>query len=174
MSVKLSKSESKILGEIYSSSEAMDNLTVLCDEFGGRFVGTPENRAAAEFVLGKFEEYGFENPHLEAFKTPGCRVGSSSLEIVKPVQEVPCLTLPMTASGEAEAEVVFVDEAYRFDGVHVELDVSSIPSRCNMMPLIIPIRTWYVVPFPAECCPISEVDVETAICSGIPEEEVVA
>jgi hypothetical protein len=108
---KLSNIEKKILGEIYSSSESMDNLTVLCDEYGGRFVGTPENRASAEFVLSKFEEYEFENPHLEAFKTPGCKVKHSSLEIVKPKKKVPCLTLPMTASGETEAEVIFLEES---------------------------------------------------------------
>jgi len=117
MSSKLSKVERKILGEIYSSSEAMDNLTVLCDEYGGRFVGTPENRAAAEFVISRFEEYGFENPHLEAFKTPGCKVISSSLDIVEPKKKVSCLTLPMTASGEAEAEVVFIE-----DGAKVKRD----------------------------------------------------
>jgi len=110
MSGKLSDVERKLLGEIYSSSEAMDNLTVLCDEYGGRFVGTPENRAAAEFTLSKFEKYEFENPHLEAFKTPGCKVISSSLEIVKPKKKISCLTLPMTASRETKAEIVFLDE----------------------------------------------------------------
>ncbi len=117
MSGKLSDVERNILGEIYSSSEAMDNLTVLCDEYGGRFVGTPENRAAAEFILSRFEKYGFENPHLETFKTPGCKVVSSNLEIVKPKQNVRCLTLPMTASGETEAEVVFLE-----DGAEVKED----------------------------------------------------
>ncbi|MCW3978204.1 MAG: hypothetical protein NWF12_00525 [Candidatus Bathyarchaeota archaeon] len=68
----LSDVERKILGEAYSSSEAMENLTVLCDDFGGRFAGSPENRAAAEFILGLFEGYGFEDPHLEAFSFLGC------------------------------------------------------------------------------------------------------
>lgn len=110
MSGKLSGIEKKLLGEIYSSSEALDNLTVLCDEYGGRFVGTPENRKAAEFLLSRFEEYEFEDPHLEKFKTPGCKVNYSSLKIIKPEKKVSCLTLPMTASGEAEAEVVFLEE----------------------------------------------------------------
>jgi len=61
----LSGVERRILGEVYSSSEAMTNLTVLCDDFGGRLAGTEENKAAAEFILGRFEEYGFEDPHLE-------------------------------------------------------------------------------------------------------------
>ncbi len=52
----LSGVERRILGEAYSGSEAMRNLTVLCDEYGGRFAGTPENQSAAEYLLGKFED----------------------------------------------------------------------------------------------------------------------
>jgi len=112
----LSGVERRILGEVYSSSEAMRNLTVLCDEYGGRFAGTPENRGAAEYLLGKFEEYGFEDPHLESFTFNGCTVGPSTLEIVEPTRrEIPCLTLPMTASGDIEAELVYVDGETRVD-----------------------------------------------------------
>lgn len=118
----------KILGEVYSSSEAFDNLTVLCDDFEGRFVGTPENRGAVEFMVGKFEEYGFQDPHLEPFKTPGCEVIRSKLEIVDPVKQmVPCLTLPMTASGEAEADVIFLK-----DGLDVEENNEEIEGKIIM------------------------------------------
>lgn len=71
----LSDVERRILGEAYSSSEAMGNLSVLCDDFGGRFAGSPEDEAAAEFILGLFEKYDFEDPHLEAFRFTGCEVG---------------------------------------------------------------------------------------------------
>src|SRR3990170_554584 len=100
---RLSDVEKKILGEAHSSSEAMNNLTVLCDDFGGRLSGSAENRGAAKFILGKFEEYGFENTRLEAFSFPGCEVGPSGLEVVEPIKKkIPCLTLPMTANGTAE------------------------------------------------------------------------
>jgi hypothetical protein len=112
MSSGLSGVERRILGEVYSTSEAMTNLTVLCDDFGGRLAGTEENKAAAEFILGRFEEYGFEDPHLESFRFQGCEVGPSRLEVVEPVRKsIPCLTLPMTASGEAEAELIFLDKS---------------------------------------------------------------
>jgi len=118
---KLDAVERRILGEVYSSSEAMENLTVLCDDHGGRFAGTPENRAAAEFLLGKFEEYGFEDPHLESFRFKGCEVGSSKLEILEPIEkEVSCLTLPMTVSGEAEADLVFIDGETKMDTGELE------------------------------------------------------
>ena len=108
--------ERRIIGEAYSSSEAMDNLMVLCDEFGGRLAGTPENKAAAEFILGKFEDYGLENPPMEVFKFPGCDVVSSKLEIVHPFKKtISCLTLPMTESGEVEADVIYLNEGFEFE-----------------------------------------------------------
>jgi hypothetical protein len=94
--------ERRIIGEIYSSYEAIDNLTVLCDEYGGRLAGSPENNGAAEFILSKYEEYGFDDPHLETFTFPGDDVISSKLEIVEPVKKtVSCLTLPSTVSGRS-------------------------------------------------------------------------
>jgi hypothetical protein len=108
---RVSNIEKRILGEAYSSIEAMKNLGILCDDFGGRFAGTEENRAAAEFILDRFESYGFENPHLETFKFLGCTVGPSTLEIIEPIKrEIPCLTLPMTESGEVEGDLVYTGE----------------------------------------------------------------
>jgi Iap family predicted aminopeptidase len=112
----LSDIERRILGEAYSSPEAMRNLTVLCDEYGGRFAGTPESRGAAEYMLGKFEEYDFEDPHLESFTFNGCKVGPSTLEILEPIRrKISCLTLPMTASGDVEGDLVYVDGETRVD-----------------------------------------------------------
>jgi len=123
MVAKLTGVEKRVVGEVYSSSEGMDNLMVLCDEFGGRLAGTSENRAAAEFIKAKFEEYGFENPHLETFKFPGCEVISSELEIVDPIKKaIPCLTLPMTASGEAEAEVIYLNEGLDFEDLKDDIE----------------------------------------------------
>jgi hypothetical protein len=117
----LSDVERRILGEAYSSSEAMENLTILCDDFGGRFAGTQENREAAEFILGRFEEYEFEYPHLETFRFPGCEVGPSVLQIVEPIRKsIPCLTLPMTASGGAEADLVYVGDGSGLEGEELE------------------------------------------------------
>jgi aminopeptidase YwaD len=130
----LSDVERRILGEAYSSSEAMENLTVLCDDFGGRFAGSPENRAAAEFILGLFEGYGFEDPHLEAFSFPGCEVGPSSLRVVEPVRRaIPCLTLPMTATGGAEAELIYVGDGSRIQEQDLEGKIALGTIRLPMI-----------------------------------------
>jgi len=122
--------ERRILGEVYSSWETMANLTVLCDDHGGRFSGTPENRGACEFMIGRFEEYGFEDPHLEPFTFKGCDVGPSSLVITSPVKRtIPCLTLPMTASGEAEGELVWVDGSSEVEVGELEGKIVMGPTR---------------------------------------------
>jgi len=119
----LGEAEERILGEVYSSSEPLENLEILCDEFGGRLAGSRENRLAAEFILGKYEEYGFEDPHIESFAFPGCEVGSSRLEIIEPVgKKVSCLTLPRTASGGVEAEVVHLKDVESFEEQKNQVD----------------------------------------------------
>lgn len=118
----LSECEGGIIGEAYSSTEAWSNLEVLCDDYGGRVAGTPMNREAAEFLLKKFEEYGFEEPHLESFRFMGCETGASRLEVVGSMKrDITCLALPMTVTGEAEGEVYFLDS----DGEYDEEDLSG-------------------------------------------------
>ena len=44
--------DQKIVGDIYTSPEAMDNLSRLCDDFGSRFGGIP--RSLPELALPPF------------------------------------------------------------------------------------------------------------------------
>jgi hypothetical protein len=134
--VGISKVEKAILGEIYSSSEAMENLAILCDEYGGRLAGSEENRGAAEFILSKYEEYGFEDPHLESFKFPGDDVVSSELEIVKPkMKKLSCLTLPSTVSGEVVSDIIYLEHGYNFEEQKDDID-GKIVMMTNRTPLI--------------------------------------
>lgn len=105
----LDASERKVLGEAYSSEKAMKNLTTLCDTYGGRFAGSKENREAAEYILGLYEDYGFNDPHLESFRFMGCKVGESSLKIRNHSANIKTLTLPMTPNGSTEGELVHVE-----------------------------------------------------------------
>ncbi len=105
----LDVTERKVLGKAYSSTKALDNLTTLCDTYGGRFAGSKENRESAEYILGLYEENGFNNPHLESFKFMGCEVGESSLKIKDHTARLKTLTLPMTPGGSVEGELVPVE-----------------------------------------------------------------
>ena len=55
-----------LIGEAWTSTEAYANLERLCD-FGSRFAGSPSGRAARDFILAKFGEYGLTNVHAEPF-----------------------------------------------------------------------------------------------------------
>lgn len=98
----------QIIGDIYTSTEVMDNLTVLCDEFGSRFGGTPGEKQAADFMKTKLESYGLSNVWLEPVPYEGWRRGDVSFAVTSPRQEaVDCITLPH--SPPAELQGVLID-----------------------------------------------------------------
>lgn len=97
----------QIMGDVYTSTEAMDNLTILCDEFGSRFGGTPGEKQAADFMKAKLEAYGLQNVHLEPIEYIGWRRGTTKLEIVDPIQKViPCISLPHSPPTDLTALIV--------------------------------------------------------------------
>ncbi len=87
--------DQQIIGDTYTSTETLDNLTILCDDFGARFGGSDEEHQAAEFMAAKFKEYGLHNVHLEPVEFTGWTRGQARLEIIEPIQKtLPCITLP--------------------------------------------------------------------------------
>lgn len=105
------KIDQQIMGDVYTSREAMDNLTVLCDEFGSRFGGTPGEKQAAEFMKAKLEAYGLQHVHLEPIEYIGWRRGEVKLEIVSPIQQtIPCISLPHSPPADLTAVLIDMDE----------------------------------------------------------------
>ena len=103
--------DKRILGEVYGSTETMENLIVLCDEYNSRWPGSGDDRKACEFMVRKLEEYGLEDPHLESLTLPGWIRGSSKLTVTTPIQkEIPCIALPHCVEGEVESELVFLGD----------------------------------------------------------------
>ncbi len=99
--------DQQIVGDIYTSTEAMENLIVLCDDFGSRFGGTEGERQAAEFFKTKLEEYGLSNVNLEPVEYIGWTRGEAKLEIVSPIQKtIPCISLPHSPPADLEGVVV--------------------------------------------------------------------
>lgn len=99
----------RMVGDIYTSTEVMDNLTVLCDDFGARFPGTPQERQAAEFIVETLRRYGLENARLEEYPYAGWSRGKATLEVVEPIQkEIPCISLPYCPAGDITVEMVSV------------------------------------------------------------------
>ena len=101
----------QIVGDIYTSTEVMDNLITLCDEFGSRFGGTAGERQAAEFIKAKFEAYGLQNVCLEPVEYVGWTRGDVKLEIVSPTKKtIPCITLPHSPPANLEGVIVDVHD----------------------------------------------------------------
>ena len=100
-----------MLGDIHTSSETMDNLTVLCDDFGSRFGGTPGERQAADFFRDKFKEYGLKKSRKEPYRYASWRRGQTTLEITSPIKrEISCIALPYCPSANLTAELVSVGD----------------------------------------------------------------
>lgn len=105
------EADRQIVGDIYTSREVMDNLLVLCDEFGSRFAGSNMEQQAAEFMKTKLEGYGLKNVVLEAVPYSGWRRGVATLTITSPIQkEISCITLPHSPATDLYGEIIDVGE----------------------------------------------------------------
>jgi Zn-dependent M28 family amino/carboxypeptidase len=108
----------RILGDIHASREVMDNLEVLCDDFGSRWGGSEEERRAAEFLRDRLAAYGCRDARLEPFEYVGWVRGPATLRITAPVERtLPCISLPMCPPASVSGPLVFVG-----DGAPAEFD----------------------------------------------------
>ena len=99
--------DQQMVGDIYTSQESMENLTVLCDEYGARFAGTPEERDAANFIAECFRRYGLQNVELEAYPYAGWTRGTATLEVIEPIHRtLHCISLPYCPAGDITTELV--------------------------------------------------------------------
>jgi hypothetical protein len=101
--------DKKIVAEVYTSSETMDNLKILCDVHDSRFPGTPGDRGSVDFMIKKLKLYGCKNVHAEEFKIAGWTRGEASLEIVRPIKKsFDVISLPHSIGSEVEGKLVFL------------------------------------------------------------------
>jgi Iap family predicted aminopeptidase len=97
----------QILGDIYTSSEMMDNLAILCDEFGSRFGGTEGEKLAVEFMRQKLEAYGLKQVHLEPIAYLGWIRGDAQLEITHPIRRpISCISLPHSPPADITGSII--------------------------------------------------------------------
>jgi aminopeptidase YwaD len=99
--------DQQIAGDVYTNREAMDNLVVLCDDFGSRFGGTEGERRAAEFFRATMEAYGLQDVRLEPVEYIGWIRGETCLEIVDPVHRaLDCISLPHSPPAELQGAIL--------------------------------------------------------------------
>ena len=103
--------DKKIVSEIYTSSEPLDNLKVLCDVYGSRFPGTPGDLGSVKWMVEKLKSYGIENAHYESYVIPGWKRGPAKLTMTSPVtREINCISLPHSIAGEVEGKLVWLGD----------------------------------------------------------------
>ena len=103
--------DKKIVSEVYTSSEPMDNLKILCDVHGSRFPGTPGDLGSVKYMVEKLKGYGIEDAHYESYKIPGWKRGPAKLTMTSPVEkEIDCISLPHSLAGEMEAKLVWLGD----------------------------------------------------------------
>ena len=107
----LREMERGILGDIWTTNEPYETLRRLCDEVGHRYAGSPSEKAGAQFLKAKMEEYGLQNVRLEEFPVAGWERGSAALALVEPVQrDFSCVAMPYCPSADITAELLDVGE----------------------------------------------------------------
>ena len=99
----------RVLGDIYSSTEPLDLVVELCDEYDSRWPGSGMDKQSCEYMAGKMRGYGLEDVHLEKFTIPGWIRDNSSLSVTAPKsKDIDCIALPMSSEGVVEAELVYL------------------------------------------------------------------
>ncbi len=122
----LTRAEKAVLGEIWTSSEAYDNLVYLCDWVGNRWAGSESERQAAAYLLEKARQYGLQDVAAQEFRHNGWARGSVRLEVVSPVaREVAAIALPYTPPADLEGEVVWVGQGEDEDFKRLEGQIAG-------------------------------------------------
>ena len=78
--------ENRIVDEIFAHSEAYENLLVLADDIGPRFIGTLNEIIARDFLVETFSRYGLDNVRSEAFPHRAWRSEKEELHITSPIE----------------------------------------------------------------------------------------
>jgi aminopeptidase YwaD len=105
------KVDKQIVSEIYTTSEPMDNLMVLCDVYGSRFPGTKSDLQSVKWMVKRLKKYGIKNAHYETFTIPGWKRGKATLRVTSPIKkELEVISLPHSIGAEIEAKLVFLGD----------------------------------------------------------------
>src|SRR5215470_17789282 len=101
----------RIAGEGFLNSHALQYLTELSDDIGSRVTGSPAERKAEEWGAAKMKAIGLENVHLEKYTIwKGWTRGSTEAELLAPTRRKLHIDsmgwTGSTAAGGVEADVV--------------------------------------------------------------------
>ncbi|MFH0848010.1 MAG: M28 family peptidase [archaeon] len=103
--------DKRVVSEIYTSSEPLDNLKVLCDVYGSRFPGTTGDLDSVKYMVEKLKSYGVDNACYESYTIPGWKRGPAKLTTTSPMtKEIDCISLPHSIAGRVEGKLVWLGD----------------------------------------------------------------
>ncbi|MDP2871087.1 MAG: M20/M25/M40 family metallo-hydrolase [Bacillota bacterium] len=111
--------DKSIIGEIWTSTEAIDNLTNLCS-FGSRFGGSESERLAVDYMVDRFGGYGVDRAAKEHFHHLGWVRGTAHVSTVFPVaKDYDCISLPHVGTADVTGDLVYVGHgtSHEFDAL---------------------------------------------------------
>lgn len=131
------KVDKKIASEVYTSSEPMDNLKVLCDVYDSRFPGTKGDLGSVKWMVKKLKRNGLKNAHYETYTIPGWRRGPAQLRVTSPIKKkFEVISLPHGLGGEIEGKLVYLGDGpiddYESRKDEIEGNVVMVTSRNPM------------------------------------------
>ncbi len=103
----------QILGDLYLSRQGMEFLTQLVEDYGPRFGGSDEERAAAAFIVDKFRSAGADDAWTESFECTSWKRNTTELQSTSPqARDLDCIALPYCPPGEIEAPLVYLGDGH--------------------------------------------------------------
>jgi Iap family predicted aminopeptidase len=104
----------EMIGSAYTENRSYAMLRKLCDEAGGRLMGTPVNEKAMDILIRELNSIGYD-ARREPFTAPGWIRGNDEVTIIEPVY-LPLRTVALGyVDRHAAFEAAVVDAGYGFD-----------------------------------------------------------
>lgn len=109
----------QIRDEGFEHSQVVETLRYLTDEIGPRLTGSPQMKAANDWTLSKFQEWGLQNGYLDAFEFGrGWTMEKSHVSMITPrTDQLYAFPLAWTigTDGPVRAEVVLAEISEKED-----------------------------------------------------------
>lgn len=116
---------SRLVGAAFTGQTGYTFLGRVCDEVGGRFIGTPENERAMDMLVAELGRLGLP-ARRESFTVPGWRRGEDVVRMTAPAARV----LRAVALGYTQGCPPFeADLAWGMHGYLDELDTMQVRGR---------------------------------------------
>jgi Iap family predicted aminopeptidase len=112
------------IGSAYTENKSYDMLRRVCDEAGGRVVGSKENYKALDILQEELRKIGFESKR-EAFKMPGWIRGEDEVRMLEPNnRKLRAIALGfVNATDDVVSELV--DAKYGIEENYTDIDVKG-------------------------------------------------